>query len=227
MGLANRDLIEANCNSSYASAMTILDRVVNRCFIGMLLLVGEDLGQVQADTNALVSSLSSSILSFYLVTTVRTNLADIVLAPKPLLADDDFVAYNTNTHEFSITAEAATRLHRELRGLNIPFVVVASGQRIYQGEFQNVLSSSMTAGCPRIDFFDRIYQTNFTINPAIFFPAIPPGADLIRGDSSNVLVRMPDGTTNVIHESPRQDVRNDRRILKAVERLFGQVKSLR
>jgi hypothetical protein len=197
--------------------MKLLDSGANRRFVCFLLLVEVLCGGV-----CFTQELSSNNLAFYLVTTMRTNLQDIVLAPKPLLVDRDFVAYNTNTHEFTITAKAASRFHHEVRGLNVPFVLVANGQRIYLGEFKNFLSSAMPMECPIIDFPDSIENKDFRIGQAMFFPAIPPGAHLIRGDSSNVLVHMPDGSTNVVHEAFPADVRNDPRILAAVRRLFGQ-----
>ena len=174
--------------------------VFNRWFIGLLILVGGILGKAHADTNALVPSSSSNLLSIYLVNKAQTNLADIALASTPLLADHDFVDYDTSTHEFSITAEAGARLHQEVHGLNVPFVVVANGQRIYRGEFVNSLSSYMPRGCPIVYFFDLNFsdlrggkiQKDFGIGPAIFSPTVPAGARLISSRTAHEIARMPE-----------------------------------
>jgi hypothetical protein len=211
--------------------MPKFEGTVNRILFGLLLLLEGVVIWAVADPIAPApSSSNSNFLAIFLATNGPAHPADVglagmKLAPKPLLADHDFVNYNIKTHEFSITAKAVKRMHNELQGLNIPFVMVANGEQVYRGDFQNALSSTMSMGCPRIEFFDSVPQTNYLIESAVFMPEIPAGTSLIRGDESNLVVRTADGKTNIIHVTPPPDVRNDPRILTALDNLFGLGKS--
>jgi hypothetical protein len=86
------------------------------------------------------------------------ELNDVELQRQPAFANHDFVAFDTNSHSFTVTAEAARRLAREFNGgkqkvradgkleyffdaPDAPFLLMAMGERIYLGALKSVLSS--------------------------------------------------------------------------------------
>lgn len=132
----------------------------------------------------------------------------------PLLSDSDFLSYNRNTHQFTISAEAARRLSGTLssayprtlhRGQTIyafdgpdtPFVLFASGKPIYLGWFSSPVSSTHY-------YNPMIWCDEFSITPAWKEPV----KFRIRGweDWSNSAERHP-------------DVRSDKRLLNALKKL--------
>ena len=79
----------------------------------------------------------------------KTSLRNLPLADSPWITTADISAYNWETHEIFLKKESATLMDNfqdPLFGLDIPFVVVANGERIYWGQFPNMLSSFIGFG---------------------------------------------------------------------------------
>jgi hypothetical protein len=173
----------------------------------LLLLIGCAVATAQVVSNTPSPLVPTNTLAIYLVVGKRTPiLEDNKLEPKPVLADDDFVAYNTNTQRFAIKAEAAKRLCRRVKEMNgfieprvrgdghpsygfdwpdTPFVLQALGERVYVGEFS----------CDASSFHWDV-------------PVITSVKFFLDSDSTNdVQFRI---------ENPP----NDKRIIAAVEKLF-------
>jgi hypothetical protein len=198
--------------------------------VGLLLLAGALCNEVKAQTNGPAANYTTNVLAIYLAKT-RTNLANVALELTPVLSDHDFASFDTNAQTFRITPDAAKRFGENVCGSHVPFVLVASGQKIYVGDLENRRASEIDIRSPRIVLFKGIVQTDFLIESAAYFPPIPPGATSIRGETDNHTykeeVRMPDGTTNILKGDCPPDMRTDHRIIEAVNHLFGQDKSMR
>jgi len=70
----------------------------------------------------------------------RLDLAQVQLAPSPVISADDLISYDFSTHSMKLRREALARIpNPPVHGL--PFVVVANGQRIYVGAFWTDISS--------------------------------------------------------------------------------------
>jgi hypothetical protein len=100
----------------------------------------------------------------------------IKLLDEPLLSDPDFVSYDRKTHAFSITADAARRMAKQLKSDNprtLPngesafvmdidelhgqaFVVVADGEIIYVGALSSPHSSFTPYPIPTISVFEVV-----------------------------------------------------------------------
>lgn len=97
-------------------------------------------------------------LAIYLVTqpshgfeAQKVALADLQLADRPTVTDEDIEWYDANRHVFQITKAGTERLaHPKVRGVGEAFVIVADGNRIYQGGFTSVIAS-VAPSTPRID----------------------------------------------------------------------------
>jgi len=202
---------------------------------------------------------STNVLSIYMLAgTWRTNLrvdavrlSDVELERQPALADHDFVAFNTNSHSFAVTAAAARRLAREFKGgtgkvrgdgkpeysfdaPDAPFLLMAMGERIYLGVLKSVYSS-MGYSVPVL-MPEAISVGADETNDVWFLvleggphapPPLPAGSEVIRGPGRRALLVMPDGTTNSLKSLPltnSMDIRNDNRIIGAVRKLFGDQK---
>src|SRR5688500_15052310 len=93
------------------------------------------------------------------------------LIGEPLLTDRDFLSYNTNTHTFSVSADTARRMAKQLdpniaphviaSGVKVyelnpgewrgqPFAVLAGGETIYVGAFHSQYSSFSSYRVPLI-----------------------------------------------------------------------------
>jgi hypothetical protein len=71
-----------------------------------------------------------------------TNWITRALSLQPVISDADIVAYSFTNHLMTLTPEAAKRITEfRLDKLIEPFVVVANGERIYQGAFVSSFSS--------------------------------------------------------------------------------------
>lgn len=80
---------------------------------------------------------------------MQTSLRNLPLADSPWITTADISAYNWETHEIFLKKESANLMddfQDPLRGLDIPFVVVANGERIYRGQFHTWVSSSIGLG---------------------------------------------------------------------------------
>jgi protein involved in polysaccharide export with SLBB domain/beta-lactamase regulating signal transducer with metallopeptidase domain len=82
----------------------------------------------------------------------KMALGDLKLADRPLLTDEDIEWYDANGHVFSLTESGRKRLLPPAgpRGTGDAFVVVADGNRIYQGGFISTISSFLPSG-PHIE----------------------------------------------------------------------------
>jgi hypothetical protein len=178
----------------------------------LLLLISCAIAKAQVVSNNPSAPALTNTLAIYLLAGARKPaLEDNKLEPKPVLADHDFVAYDTNTQRLAIRAEAAKRLCRGIKEKagytqpqfieprvrgdgrpsygfdwpDTPFVLQALEERVCVGEFSSDLSSFL-------------YDV----------PLIKPVKLFIHADSTNdVQFRI---------ENPR----NDKRIIAAFERLF-------
>lgn len=88
-------------------------------------------------------------------TTVRvfhyagTRLEDLPLAESPWITSADIFSYDWETHEIILKPESAGLMGNfrdPLGGPDIPFVVVANGERIYMGQFPWMPSSFLGSG---------------------------------------------------------------------------------
>ncbi len=80
---------------------------------------------------------------------MQTSLKNLPLADSPWITTADISAYNWETHQIFLKKESATLMDKfqdPLFGLDIPFVVVANGERIYRGQFPSAISSSIGLG---------------------------------------------------------------------------------
>ncbi len=67
-----------------------------------------------------------------------THLDDLYLADSPWITASDILSYDWEVHEITFKENAASLLvqfRNEMSGPDIPFVVVANGERIYMGVF--------------------------------------------------------------------------------------------
>jgi len=155
----------------------------------------------------------------------------------PVLCDADFVAFDTTSHTFTLTAEAAKRLmitlaHREVSfvssgetfyawdGGDTPFVLQASGEPIYAGVFYSRFSSQTYADLPVIapcDGFSVKTGTNATFRVDLGFSSPRQGAEELALTPSAWF-----STDQILEDYLRKtDVRNDRRLDRAVRELFA------
>lgn len=145
------------------------------------------------------------------------SLDAVKLVSPPVIADADFLAYDTTKHTFTVTAQAATRLATSISKLVsreapyvyhtgeidlipgcVPFVVKARGESVYSGTFFTFYSSVVFSG-PLI-FADQIsIRTNVSENATFSFC-------IVNGLSPS---------------SDELDPRNDVRVLSAVQSLFA------
>lgn len=135
------------------------------------------------------------------------NLDALKLVSPPVIADSDFLAYDTKRHTFTLSAAATTRLSISLWKLGlgekphvhhtgdydlIPtpvlFVLKARGEAIYSGAF-HTLSSSMGFSGPVILAEDTYIGTNvskdviFSFYIQLGYPGSLPNAADPRGDA--------------------------------------------
>lgn len=158
-------------------------------------------------------------LALYLVKKSGPNLADDILASTPLLADHDFLTYDTKTQEFCITPQAAERVRREAWRPITSFVIVAHGERVCEGELKNSASVRTQFYGPTIVASSRVAKTDFKIEFTTGSVKLPWGAQLIKFTGAGIQVRMHDGTIKVIPPTRVADLRKDPRILRAIQDL--------
>lgn len=176
----------------------------------------------------------------------RKNLYGVKLKPEPVLSDEDFLSYDFESHTFKVTAEAARRLCRVLKGREDPdailsnqlmyrldwpdtaFVLQAMGDRIYAGVFSS-FHSSVTYEMPTIksvDAYIGMEGTNnitFTIAEGL---VVPTCRELLSQPvvSTNLIhapMPIPQGGGAFLHESA-QDIRDDKRIVTAFKSLLQE-----
>ena len=156
---------------------------------------------------------------------------------RPILGDTDFVAFDTTSDTFTLTAEAAKRLvitlaHREVNfvssgetfnawdGGDTPFVLSAAGEAIYVGVFHSPFSSHMYAGVPVIapcGCFAVKTGTNAVFQIDLGFSSPRQGVDELTLGPSGWF-----STDQFLKDYLRKtDVRKDRRIGRAVQELFA------
>lgn len=196
----------------------------------LLLLIGCAIAKAQVVSNTPSAPALTNTLAIYLLADARKPaLEDNKLEPKPVLADDDFVAYNTNTQRFAIKAEAAKRLCRSVKEKNgfieprvrgdghpsygfdwpdTPFVLQALGERVYEGIFSSDFSSQMFFAIP-VAKTRHVSIAADSTNDVVF--EIGFDAPVIRNAVS--------GQLDFNYKSV-PDPRNDKRIIAAVEKLF-------
>jgi hypothetical protein len=164
---------------------------------------------------------STNLVSIYLVDRPNAqpwpkldtaHLKDLNLVAPPILADSDFVAFDSTNHSFVVTGEAAKRLARRIWELGkkdapgwgdaptilrggyyelipapAPFVIEAFGERIYAGAFYTRFSSSGFEG-PVIMAKEMFIKTNlpkkatFSFSIGLGYPGTSPGTPDPRGD---------------------------------------------
>ena len=73
------------------------------------------------------------------------DIGNMVIADEPLITEADIVFYDWDDHTIKLTAEATNRLIQTGygNGMQVPFIVVAKGERIYFGAFWPGQSSYM------------------------------------------------------------------------------------
>jgi hypothetical protein len=144
----------------------------------------------------------------------------IKLAEKPLISGRDFVRYDWSSHTFAVTAECAKRMAVEFQPRDNPrrlksgenvyvldpnttsgrdFAVVAEGEIVYVGKFWSLVSSSSPPPVPLIQFYK-----------------------LVPVDGSDpVEMQIEYGFSDGKADGGKRDVRKDRRVGRALERLGG------
>lgn len=194
-----------------------------------LLLMGCAIAKAQVVSNTPSALVPNNTLAIYLVAGgTQPNLEDSKLEPKPILVDYDFVWFDTNNNKFAIKVEAAKRLGRRLNeglpggepwrgadgvlrydieGRDTPFVLTASGERIYKGIFSSDYSSQSHFAIPVAKTWQGHIVADFT-NDVVF--AIGFDAPVFR---------YAGGLLDFKYKSVR-DPRNNKRIVAAVEKLF-------
>jgi len=178
----------------------------------MTLLVSCAIATAQVASNTPSAKVPTNTLAIYLLAGERKpNLQDNKLEPKPVLADEDFLFYNTQSQQFAITAQAARRLCRKLQEKSgfyeprlftwsdTPFVLEALGERVYVGMFSTDTSSAQYAEIPVIK-----HESGVIGNPI----------DYVKFDIGFQTAPFPSISK---HSS---DPRNDKRVVEAVRRLF-------
>ena len=165
---------------------------------------------------------TTNLLSIYLVVAERDFpqwMSGTMPAPDslrlvspPVLADADFIRFDTTNQTFSITPDAAKRLEAkimngpptllrdgvyELIPFTTPFVLKASGKPIYVGAFYATYSSSQFAG------------------PVILSDRLTISANL----TNNVSFRIELGYGGML--PGMADPRRDSRVVSAVQKLFS------
>jgi hypothetical protein len=134
----------------------------------------------------------------------------IKILAEPLLSDPDFIAWNPTKHTFTITHTTFKRMADKWSTAQrcpagIPFVLMASGSPIYIGVFGSQASSISTVVPTAIPYPDVTQEkvgarTDFTTNTIFEIGRAYPSDELARGP----------------------DPRDDKRLLAAVEKLFGK-----
>lgn len=105
----------------------------------------------------------------------QDHLAALKLAGEPVISDKDILSYDLATHTMRLRPSALTRLPRPPVS-HLPFVVVASGERIYLGAFSTELSSRSLA-IPSITVDARAGTNTLQINRAYPTPSFATGPD--------------------------------------------------
>jgi hypothetical protein len=78
----------------------------------------------------------------YLVKAADADLGKMELESRPLLTEQDFVSYDWKTHALTLTESGKKKIPDAEVGVHgKKFVIVADGQRCYQGAFWTGLSS--------------------------------------------------------------------------------------
>jgi hypothetical protein len=203
----------------------------------VLMLMISAAAQAQIVTNSASTPGSSNTLAIYLLAEKRGHKLDkLKLEAAPVLADRDFVWFNTNNHQFAIKVEAAKRLGRRLNeglpvgdpwvgadgvlrydveGSDTPFVLMASGERIYVGMFSSEYSSSSYSSLPVVKTWQGRITADFT-NDVVFYSEFD-GTDpyaIAKFVEKNPQIRE-------FGYGPLPDPRDDQRIPAAVRKLFG------
>jgi hypothetical protein len=143
------------------------------------------------------------------------KVGEMTFAPRAVLSDGDFVAYDTTNHVLTVSADGAkliakAMMRREapsvtgsgvvgyhLDGPDTPFVLVVSGQPIYVGIFSSPISSTMYS-----------------------LPVIWPSLPFVREDSTNpVRLRIRFQKLQNDNAQSLPDPRDDPRFLSAVKGL--------
>lgn len=152
------------------------------------------------------------------------------LVPTPVLSDTDFKYFDCSNHTFVVTAESAKRLASilwrldgfdepmrigsgefayQLCGPDTPFVLIASGDPVYVGIF-STSTSSFGSSLPTVWPADHAFLPINATNDVKF---------IIRlRQPSPRLLAVPDNTNAWV------DMREDKRILAALEKLSIQTK---
>jgi hypothetical protein len=150
----------------------------------------------------------------------------IKLSDKPLLADTDFVSYNTNDHYFSVTADAARLMAKQLSSnnprvlpngasalvlevntLGEPFAVVVGGEIVYIGTLSNPAVDEHYL-VPTIHLFELVPpESKVPVMLGIRAAKAKPDPPLINGPK---LKHLRDSS---------KDVRSDSRVMSALKQL--------
>lgn len=153
---------------------------------------------------------------------------------QPILSDIDFVAFDTTTHTFTITAEAAKRLVMKFAqgdpsfkssgetfyawdGGDTPFLLMTSGEPIYVGVFKSPFSAVYYYwGVPTVLPSDGISVRAFTNATFRIDLGHFRQAQRTNGFLHPQALRFP-GEQSLEDYWRRTDVRNDSRIVPAVQ----------
>jgi hypothetical protein len=131
-------------------------------------------------TNAFAIYLVAEKVDRAIIAYGRGDWTRFQLAKEPIISEKDILSYNFANHTLVLTPEAAQRIPR--RPLpEVPFIVMAGGQRIYLGVFNSMFSSSSTA-VPTITVEEGTLGTNqqansFLIKRAYAGPEFALGPD--------------------------------------------------
>jgi hypothetical protein len=135
---------------------------------------------------------------------LKASLDDLKPETTPILTDADFVACDLKKDEFVITPRAAIRFGIAISDREIPYVLVAEGQRIYLGMFySHVSTETRGSGLPGT-FPDMVLVDCFM------------GVENIPEEAYAAM-----RTTNVVMTIPTL---GDPRIAAAAKKLFGKGK---
>ena len=158
--------------------------------------------------------------------------AGLKLKARPILADADFVAWDTAKQSFVITPTAAKRVVGSCAFRSVPFVLASRGEPVYVGLF-GTLVSSQSAAVPTI-LTDSVLSdcfmgfTNVPMDVLHMIGRADPGVtDALMGltnATTNVTLRIDRGYPPPDGFGPGRygDRREDNRITAAVRELFGR-----
>ncbi len=173
-------------------------------------------------TNWLAFHLVLDQVSRDLLMKENTSPSQLHFAMAPVLADPDFVDWDTANHTFVITPQAAKRLTgTRVVTMGSPFVLMASGEPIYVGRFTPGGDSRGSAvpeiktGLIVVRCFMGLTNVPRDLLQMSGHPRVTERLNALTNATTNVILRIENGLF-----AGASDTRQDMRITEAVSQLF-------